>query len=335
MRSLNRVYAVLLACARLRKGHKLSGDAIEYRELRWADFPSYEKLMLQAPGTFERTTRLDQTGEALFKYLHRRRLWTLLALMRALGRAPVHFFVAVDQGQVLGSASLVLLPRTGYVFAVVTDSANRNRGIASHILEQVHGMARKQGRHWAALDVDTNNETAIRVYRKLGYEEKARFHWHVGPTPEAVTHSAGMATEVPRSKNKAEAAWVNLHQSKAVHESLPATAKMFSYHEIITQLPNTQAKTWSLSSLGLTTAVVRGFFLPIIRTVFVIPAAWDPAITADSLLSLVAPAFNWARSLGATRTEVVVPDPPEAWEKTMDLLGLPRAVSTILMVRPL
>jgi ribosomal protein S18 acetylase RimI-like enzyme len=313
----------------------LSKDTIEYRELRWADFPSYQKLMLQAPGAFERATGLDQTVEALFKYLHRRRLWTLLAIIRALGRAPIHFFVAVDQGQVLSSASLILLPRTGYVFAVVTDSANRNRGIASHTLEEVHDVARKQGRQWVALDVDTNNETAIRVYRKLGYEEKARFNWHVGPTPEAVTHSASMATEVPRSKKKEEAAWVNLHQSAAVRESLPATAKMFSHHEIITQLPNTQAKTWSLSSFGRTTAVMRGFFLPIIKTVFVIPAGWDPAITADSLLSLVASALNWARPLGATRTEIVVPDPPGAWEKTMDLLGLQQAVSTILMVRPL
>ncbi|HML04109.1 MAG TPA: GNAT family N-acetyltransferase [Candidatus Bathyarchaeia archaeon] len=313
----------------------MSEGSIEYRELRWADFPSYHKLMLQASGEFERVTGFDHTVEAFFKYLHRRRLWTLLALIQALGRAPIHFFVAVDQGQVIGSASLILLPRTGYIFAVVTDSAHRNRGIASHILEQAHEVARKQGKRWAALDVDTNNQTAIRVYRKLGYEEKARFNWHVGPTPEAVTHSVGMATEVPRSKMKEEAAWVNLHQSDALHEPLPATAKMFSHHENITQLPDTQTKTWSLSSSGQTIAVARGFFLPIINTVFVIPAGWDSAITSDLLLSLVAPPLNWARSLDVTRTEIVVPDPPGAWEKALDLLGLPQVVSTILMVRPL
>jgi len=313
----------------------LSERQIEYRALRWADFPSYQKLMLQAPGAFERATGFDQASDALFKYLHRRRLWTLLALMRALGRAPIQIFVGVDQGQALGSASLVSLPKTGYVFAVVTDSANRNRGIASHMLEHTHNAARKQGKQWAALDVETNNETAIRVYRKLGYEEKARFNWHVGPTPAKVTYSVGMVTEVPRSKLKELAAWVNLHQSEAIHESLPATTKMLSPHETMTQLPNTQTKTWSLSSSGQMMAVARGFFLPIIKTVFVIPAGWDSAISADSLLSLVAPALDWAHSLGATRTEVVVPDPPGAWEKTMDLLGLPQAVSTILMVRPL
>ena len=328
---MQRYYRARLA----HRGHRLAENVIECRELRWADFPSYQKLMLQAPGAFERATGLDQTMEAFFKFLHRRRLWTLLALMRVLGRAPIHFFVGVDQGQVLGSASLVLLPRTGYVFAVVTDSAHRNRGIASRILEHTHKVARKKGRRWTALDVDTDNETAIRVYRKLGYEEKTRSNWHVGPTPEAVTSSAGMAAEVPRSKMKELAAWVNLHQSEALRDSLPATAKMLSYHENITQMPNTQTKTWSLSSSGQTTAAVRGCFLPIIKTVFVIPAAWDPDISADSLLSLVAPALDWARSLGATRTEIVVADPPGAWEKAMDLLGLPQVVSTILMFRPL
>jgi hypothetical protein len=192
-----------------------------------------------------------------------------------------------------------------------------------------------QGRRWTALDVDTDNETAIRVYRKLGYEEKARFNWHVGPTPRAVTHSVDMVTEVSRSKMKEMAAWVNLHQSEALHEPLPATAKMLSHHENIAQMPNTQTKTWSLSSSGQTTAVVRVCFLPIIETVFVIPAAWDYAISADSLLSLVAPALDWARTLGATRTEVVVPDRPGAWEKATDLIGLPQVVSTILMIRPL
>jgi hypothetical protein len=173
------------------------------------------------------------------------------------------------------------------------------------------------------------------VYQKLGYEEKARSNWHVGPTPQAVTRSSGMATEIPRSKMKEVAAWVNLQQSEALRESLPATSRMLSYHENVTQMPNTQTKTWSLFSSGQTTAVVRGCFLPIIKTVFVIPAGWDPAISADSLLSSVAPALEWARSLGATRTEVVVPDPHAAWKKAMDLLGLPKAVSTILMVRPL
>jgi ribosomal protein S18 acetylase RimI-like enzyme len=312
----------------------LPENAIEYRELRWADFPSYMKLMLQAPGAFERATGLDQTFDALFNYIHRRGLWTLLALMRAVGRAPLRIFVGVDQGQVLGSAGLVSLPKAGYIFALVTDSANRGHGIATHILEQMHQTAHRQGRPWVALDVDPDNETAVRLYRKLGYEERARSNWHVGPTPAAVAHSAGMATEVPRSKMKEVAAWVNLHQAPTLRDPFPANAKMLSPEENVSNLPNTQTKTWSLSSSDPTTAVVRAFYLSMIKSVFVIPAGWDAAITSDSLLSLVAPVVDWARSLGAARTVVVVPEPPGAWESAMVSLGLPKATSTTLMLRP-
>ncbi len=312
----------------------LAESGIEYRELRWADFPSWRRLMPQAPGAFERATGFDQTMDAMFSYLHRRSLWTLLALMRTIGRPPLRFFVAVSQGQVLGNAMLVLLPKAGYIFAVVTDSANRNRGIASRILEETRRAAHGKGRPWVALDVEPDNETALRLYRKLGYEEKARSNWHVGTTPEAVTSSGVGATEVPRSKMKEVATWVNTHQPPAIHELLPATAKMLHYGENVTQMPNTRTRTWSLTSSGQTTAVVRGAYLPMIKTVIAIPAGWDSAVSSGSLLSLVAPVIDWARSLGATRTEVVVPEPPGAWEQAMATLGLPKLASTILMVRP-
>jgi ribosomal protein S18 acetylase RimI-like enzyme len=312
----------------------LSERQIEYRELKWSDFPSFQKLMLQAPGAFERATGMDQLSDYLWKYLHRRRLWTLLSLMRALGRAPFRFFVGVDQGQIVGSSGLAPLPKAGYIFAVVTDQAARNRGIASHILEQIHRSTHKTGKPWVALDVETDNEIALRLYRKLGYEERAQFNWHVGPTPSAMAHSSDAASEVPRSKMKEVAAWVNLHQLPALRDPLPATAKMFSHLENMTSLPNTRKKTWCLSSSGQTIAVVRGFYIPMIKTGFLIPAGYDSAISGDSILSLVEPAVNWVRSLGATRTEVVIPEPPGAWESAMISLGLPKAVSTMLMVRP-
>ncbi len=311
----------------------MSEREIEYRELEWADFPSFQKLMLQAPGAFERATGFDQLSDVLFKYLHRRSLWTLLALMRTLGRAPINFVIGVDRDQVVGSAGFTLLPKAAYIFAVVTDSAVRNRGIASHILEQMHRNAHKKGRPWVALDVDLDNETAFRLYRKLGYEEKVQFNWHVGPIPSAITHSGGATAEVPPSRMKEVAAWVNQRQSPVLRDPLPATAKMLSHLENMTKLPGTKTKTWSLSSSGQTIGVVRGFYLPIIKTGILIPAGYDSTISDNSILSLVLPAVNWTRLLSGTRIEIVVQEPPGAWEAAMSSLGLPKVVSTMLMAR--
>ena len=312
----------------------MSKDQVQYRELEWDDFPSFQKLMLQAPGDLERAIGFDQLSDALFKYMHRRGLWTLFALMKALGRAPVRFFVGVNRDQIVGSAGLILLPKAGYVFAVVTDQTTRNRGIASHILGEIHSVTRKKGRPWLALDVDPNNETALRLYRKLGYEERAQFNYHVGPTPQAITPSGDVAVEVSRGKMKEVADWVNLHQLPALRDPLPATSRMFSHIENMANMPNTQRKTWILSPSGQIKAVLRGFYFPAIKTSFMIPIGYDSAISSDSILSLMAPAVKWTRALEAIRMEVVVSEPAGAWEPTMASLSLPTVVSSKLMIRP-
>lgn len=182
------------------------------------------------------------------------------------------------------------------------------------------------------LDVDSENATAIRVYRRLGYEERAKFRWYVGLTPVASANSADSATEVPRSQMSEVAVWVDRSRPPAIRDPMPATSRRLSHFEIITRLPRAPTRMWRLSSSGQTTAVVRGSYLPAVRTGYVIPAAWDPALSGESLLSLVTPVVNWILSLGATRTVVVVSDPPGEWEPVMDALGLPMTVSSTLMV---
>jgi len=331
-------------CVRLKFGLQFlqAGDlrmerdpsVIEYHELRRADFPSFEKVMLQSVGALERATGLDQFGLAQLQQLHHRGIWTLFTFMRALGRAPIRIFVGVDRGQVLGTASVLLLPNAGYIVGVATDSPTRGRGIATHLLEQTRILAQRKDKSWLLLDVESENETAIRVYRRLGYEGRARFGWYVGSTPTMSTNPAGTAMEVNRSEMSEVAAWVDHNRPPTIRDPMPTTSRRLSHFEIMLRMPRTPARTWKLSSSGQTTAVVRGSYLPTVRTGYVIPAAWNPALSGDSLLSLVTPAVSWIRSLGATRTVVVVSDPPGAWEPAMAALGLPRVVSSTLMVRP-
>jgi len=291
--------------------------------------------MPQGLGAWEQATGLDQVSVAQFQSLRHRSIWTFFAFMRALDRAPIRFFVAVDRGEVLGTASVLLLPNVGYIVGVVTDSAVRGRGIATHLLEQTHLVAQRKGKSWLALDVDSENVTAIRVYRRLGYEARARFGWYAGATPTMGADSSGAATEVQRSQMSEVAAWVDRSRPPAIRDPMPATGRRLSHFEIFFRMPRTPTRTWRLSTSGQTTAVVRGSYLPTVRTGYLIPAAWDSALPADSLLSLVTQVVSWVRSLGATRTVVVVSDPPGAWEQAIAALGLPKVVSSTLMVRSL
>ena len=305
----------------------------EYRELRRADLPSFEKVMLQGLGKLERATGLDELSITQFQSLRRRGVWTLLAFLRATGRAPIRFFVGVDRGQVLGTASVILLAKVGYVVGVATDSSSRSLGIATHLLERIHLEAKRKGKPWLALDVETDNETAIRVYKRLGFEERAQFGWYAGPTPGTDVSPSSAMTEASRSDTEEVVDWINRSLPPAVRDPLPATRRRLSHFEIVTRVPRAPSKTWRLSSSDQITAVVRCSYIQTIKTGYVLPITYDPSLTEESLLSIAKPAIGWIRSLGATRTVVVVSDPQGAWGSALASIGLPRAVSTTLMAR--
>ena len=53
--------------------------------------------------------------------------------------------------------------------AVWTDPAYRGRGLASHLTAQLADHARRDGIHLIHLQVEHDNEGAVRLYRRLGF----------------------------------------------------------------------------------------------------------------------------------------------------------------------
>jgi ribosomal protein S18 acetylase RimI-like enzyme len=309
-------------------------STIEYRELRRADLPSFDGIIPQGMGELERATGLDQFAITQFRSLHRFSIWTLFTLLRAIGRPPIRIFVGVDRNRVLGTASLVLLKNAGYILGVATDSTARGHGIATNLLERIRLEVQRSGRPWLSLDVESDNETALRVYRRLGFGERARFVWYVGPNPSTGINPSGMVSGVPQPQTKEVAAWVNSNLPPAIRDPLPATPRMLSHLEVMVRVTRAPLKTWRLASSDQTMAVVRGCYVPAVKTCFTLPITCGPVLSRESLLALVGPVLGWARALGATRTVVVVSDPPGELEPVMASLSLRRAVSTALMVRP-
>lgn len=308
-----------------------NSSTVEYRELRRSDLSSFDRLIPQGLGELERSTGLDQPTISQFKFLHSIGVWAILTFLRAIGRPPIRIFVGFHGGQVLGTASVIMLERSGYILGVTTDSASRGRGIATHLLERLCLEAQRKGKRWVVLDVESDNETALRVYRRLGFEEKVQFSWYVGSASTADTGS--VATEVPRSQWAEVADWANRNLPPAIRDPLPAASGMLTHLEIFTRLLRAQVRTWRLSPSGQTMGVLRGFYLPAANTGFAFPIAPGSGLSSESLFTLIRPAVGWFSSLGATRTVVVIQDPPGEWEPVLATLGLPRAVSTALMVR--
>ena len=53
--------------------------------------------------------------------------------------------------------------------AVWTDPAYRGRGLAAHLTAQLADHARRDGIHLIHLQVEHDNEGAVRLYRRLGF----------------------------------------------------------------------------------------------------------------------------------------------------------------------
>lgn len=92
--------------------------------------------------------------------------------------APLMGMVWVEDGVLVGNLSLIpqhLGSRTRYLIANVAVHPNhRGRGIAALLTQAALEDVRSRGRAEAWLQVDQNNETAVNLYRRLGFVEKMR-----------------------------------------------------------------------------------------------------------------------------------------------------------------
>jgi len=310
-----------------------SVPGIEYREIKRADLASFDQLIVQGMGKLERSTGLDELALALFQSLHNPGVWTFLKILQGLGRAPIKVFVGVDSGRVLGTASVIMLEKSGYVAGVATDSQARRRGIATHLLERIHLEVQQERKEWAVLDVETENDTAISLYRKLGYAQAAVFGWYVGPLPETLPPASGVSP-VSGSQMAEVADWVGRNLPASIAGPLPPTKKRLSYVETVIRGPRTPIRTWRLTVSGETRGAVRACYFGRIKTGVILPLAFDSVPTVEPLTSLLAPAIQWVRSSGGTRLVITFPMPSTGLEQTMEAFRLPLTVSTALMVRP-
>jgi ribosomal protein S18 acetylase RimI-like enzyme len=306
---------------------------VELRELRRSDLPSFERVIVQVFGRFEAATGLAESATAQIRSLRGPGLWAMITLLQALRIANVRFLVAVERGAVVGTTILSVSGNSGYIAGVATDAAARGRGIATRLMGLAETRTRAKGKPWLALDVESENETAIRVYRRIGYHEVARFHWFAGPPPRTNPASGRAAVEIP-ARTRAAADWANQRLPAPIREALPATARTLTHLELFSKPPRAKTKMWKITSGGTIQGMVRAHYAAATRRGFLLPIGVDPTTPEDALFALLAPAIDWERTLGATRIILGAPESAGLWTSMGPKLGLPYAVSTTLMVRP-
>jgi ribosomal protein S18 acetylase RimI-like enzyme len=125
--------------------------------------------------------------------------------LAASGRGDEELMVALVADRYLGLVSLRWVggcdPPYPWLYGLRVVPAERGRGIGRALVEAAEAAARVRGAAVMSLDVDMDNEDAIRFYRRLGYEGAVE-HLHrwrsVDPDTGAVTGTGSAQTWILR-----------------------------------------------------------------------------------------------------------------------------------------
>ncbi|MBK5222287.1 MAG: GNAT family N-acetyltransferase [Acidimicrobiia bacterium] len=133
--------------------------------------------MVQIVEAAEVTPHLVAAFERLIPQLSRSNPPPSPEALAAIVESPAcHLLIAVDDGEIVGSLTLVVFPIPTAVRAwiedVVVDEAVSGRGIGRQLNEHAIALARQLGAKTVDLTSRPSREAANHLYKKIGFEQR-------------------------------------------------------------------------------------------------------------------------------------------------------------------
>lgn len=114
--------------------------------------------------------------------------------------APRSWWVAHDNGHIIGVAGGMVVDDDVQILDVAVDSAHRREGIARKLLSHVSYDAQMLGCTSASLEVEDDNEAARGLYESLGFTGAGVRRNYYGPGSDALVMTAAAAACVARGR---------------------------------------------------------------------------------------------------------------------------------------
>ena len=112
--------------------------------------------------------------------------WSRESFQESLRQSYSHFFVA-EENVLLGYCGIHNLGGDGEITNVAVDEEARGNGIATQMLIYAMEEMKKEGVEAFTLEVRVSNAPAIRLYEKLGFENKGiRKNFYENPVEDAM-----------------------------------------------------------------------------------------------------------------------------------------------------
>lgn len=118
--------------------------------------------------------------------------------------APRSWWVAHDNGKLLGFAGGMVVDNDIQILDVAVDPDQRRRGIARKLLAHVSYDAQMLGATTASLEVETENAAAIALYRALGFEQIGCRRDYYGTGNDALVMQASLPLVLPMDAESPE-----------------------------------------------------------------------------------------------------------------------------------
>ncbi|WP_099466742.1 ribosomal protein S18-alanine N-acetyltransferase [Konateibacter massiliensis] len=113
--------------------------------------------------------------------------WSIEDLRASLAQKGSIYVVACDGSRVVGYCGLWNIVGEGNINNVAVDKEYRGRHIAFDMLLKLIEIGNKEGVEAYTLEVRESNETAIHLYKKLGFtEEGIRKNYYEHPAENAI-----------------------------------------------------------------------------------------------------------------------------------------------------
>lgn len=113
--------------------------------------------------------------------------WTREGYFTFLTRENSMFLVVEEKGEILGYCGLLMVLDEGDVTNVAVRRDRQREGIGNFLMESLIRLSREQGIRMIHLEVRAGNETAIRLYERLGFvRDGLRKAYYTDPVEDAI-----------------------------------------------------------------------------------------------------------------------------------------------------
>lgn len=106
---------------------------------------------------------------------------SLRSILQCVSPPVAYVSLCADDGRIVSCGMGVVEGGDVGIFSLVTARDVRNRGLAQQLIGHIARWAHGQGAERAYLQVMAENEPAWALYRKLGFVERYRYWYRIGP----------------------------------------------------------------------------------------------------------------------------------------------------------